>query len=451
MRTTKAHTHMSEPTSEENTPLRRAGVSATRAIGHPAAGFETEDEQYQLALLSQTLDALSAHLAIIDDTGTILAVNGAWRRFAQLNGGDTAGFNVGDNYLNVCENAAGACGEEAGVIVRGLRSVIEGETQRFYHQYPCHTPDRRQWFQMRVTPFRENNPTRFVVSHENITEIKRVEEELRANQSELAHVVRLSTLGELAAGIAHELNQPLAAISNYASGCVRRLQAMNLGQGGESVTEALDEIAQQANRAGEIIRRLRNFVRNADAHRSTINITDAVRESIALIEPDARRRGVTVEYDLLEEPPPIIGDSIQIQQVVMNLFRNAVEAITGVGMGDYSVAHPGSAGTVRVSVVASDPQTVQVRVCDDGPGIHEEDIERVFQPFYTTKSSGLGLGLALCRSIIEAHGGELTARNNTDGGAEFIVALPMYSGDEHAGELHNAPDAYQTTTRTQRA
>ncbi|MEM9082726.1 MAG: ATP-binding protein [Planctomycetota bacterium] len=277
-----------------------------------------------------------------------------------------------------------------------------------------------------MTPFTGDMHNRFVISHENITESKIAEEELRASQAQLAHIVRMGTMGELAAGIAHELNQPLTAISNYASGCARRLEGDDLAAQRKAITFALEEIANESERAGIIIRRLREFVRKSDPKRELINLNESLAEAIGLVHHEARLRGVEVTTKLDSSIAMVFGDSIQLQQVLLNLLRNAVEAICGFSMGD--AARPEQLrmlGQVMVVTRMPDPQSVIVEVIDDGPGLSIESIERVFEAFYTTKSAGLGLGLSLSASIVEAHGGTLRCGNRTDGGgAWFRMLLP---------------------------
>ncbi|MEM1167016.1 MAG: ATP-binding protein [Planctomycetota bacterium] len=376
--------------------------------------FESTDPDYELNFLASTLDALSAHVAIINSEGTILAANGAWRRFAEINGGDASGFYVGDNYLSVCSDATEDCGTDGLDMNTGIREVIQGERERFYMQYECHTPEGKGWYQVRVTPF-DGRSDRFVIAHENITEAKLIEEELRASQSQLAHLVRLGTMGELAAGIAHELNQPLSAIANYASGSTRRIDA-EPGSATPEIASALVEVASQAERAGQIIRRLRNFVRRTEPHAAEIHLPDAVKEAVGLLESDARVRGVSIEMSVDGDHLYVSGDAIQLQQVLLNLVRNAVEAIDT----DDQRTH----GHVAVHLSQHEFHHVLIEVLDDGPGLPEGFVERVFEPFFTTKSSGLGLGLSLSTSIIDAHGGSLRCRNRAEGGAAFQIRLP---------------------------
>ncbi len=246
-----------------------------------------------------------------------------------------------------------------------------------------------------------------------IAERKHAEHEARVLQTELAHVHRLSTMGEMATGLAHELNQPLAAITSYAQGCVQRLRSKKAKP--DEMLDTMDKIAAEARRAGGIIRRVRGFVRKESPQWSLIDANAAIRETADLLGAEAHRRGVTIKLDLAESLPMVMADTIQIQQTVLNLMRNGIEAMDETG----SVPHL----TIRTSKNGSD--TILVTVEDNGHGIPPETLEHIFDPFFTTKESGLGLGLPICSSIIEAHGGRLWATCDAENGTIFTFTLPI--------------------------
>ncbi len=246
-----------------------------------------------------------------------------------------------------------------------------------------------------------------------IAERQRIEEREREQRRELDHVARLSILGEMAGNLAHELNQPLAAITNYADGCALRLQA---GRSDEAELLATTQrIAEQAKRAGRVIQRIRALVRKRDAVRLPFDLGDAAREAADLFEGQARRAGVAMTLDLADRLPPVEGDRIQVQQVVLNLLQNAFDAMA---------ATPPAARRLTIAT-ARDGATVRLSVADRGGGLSAEARERLFEPYFTTKPEGIGLGLALSRSIIEAHGGRLWAEDNPAGGVVMHVALPL--------------------------
>lgn len=246
-----------------------------------------------------------------------------------------------------------------------------------------------------------------------IAERKHAEHEARVLQTELAHVHRLSTMGEMATGLAHELNQPLAAITSYAQGCVQRLRSRKAKP--EEMLDTMDKIAAEARRAGGIIRRVRGFVRKESPRWALVDANAAIRETADLLGAEAHRRGVTIKLDLADSLPMVMADTIQIQQTVLNLMRNGIEAMDENG----SVPHL----TIRTSKNGSD--AILVTVEDNGHGIPVETLEHIFDPFFTTKENGLGLGLPICSSIIEAHGGRLWATCDAENGTIFTFTLPI--------------------------
>ncbi len=256
----------------------------------------------------------------------------------------------------------------------------------------------------------------------NDIERKWVEEQTRQRQAELAHVARLSTLGEMASGIAHELNQPLTAIASYASGCVRRLEC---GQDDrQALAEVLARIAAQAERAGEMILRLREFVRKGESRRSLVDVNPLIRDVVGLLGAEAKRTDVGIQLELADDLPRVWADGIQIEQVIVNLIRNGLEAISSTGNG---------MRRLTVQTAAYGAERVEVTVRDTGKGLSPDAIEHLFTPFYSTKLEGIGMGLSISHSIIEAHEGRLWAVSNPDGGATFQFTLPIHSGVEDEG------------------
>ncbi len=263
--------------------------------------------------------------------------------------------------------------------------------------------------------------THYVSIQRDVTARRRREEIERLHEAELAHATRLTMLGELASGLAHELNQPLTAIHAFARGGLMRLEN---GTGDiKNIEEPLRAIAAQADRAGKIILRLRSMVERRLPRRSTVSLNDLVEEVLPLAAAELARLNVRLELDLDPAPPHVLADSIQIEQVVLNLVRNGVEAMSGV--------EP-SRRTVKVSTLPS-PQggRVELRVRDAGEGMSDEAMAALFQPFKSSKPGGLGLGLTLSQSIVESHGGRLTATRNTQGpGMTFMFSLPAIVSNE---------------------
>ena len=265
-----------------------------------------------------------------------------------------------------------------------------------------------------LTPMLENNRVTGVAAFtKDITDLMRAEEQARQHQAELAHVLRLHTMGELAASLAHEVNQPLGAIANYAQGVRRRLDA-----GGIDPAElrfGVEAIAREALRAGEITRRVRELLRKGEVQRVPVDVNAVVSASLGVAEPTARQHAVHLVGRLATHLPAIHADAIQIEQVVLNLILNGIEA----------TAESGRARVVEVSTGMAGTDAVEIRVYDSGIGIDPSVAARIFEPFLTTKAGGLGMGLAISRSIVDAHGGTLSACAAAKGGTEFSVTLPV--------------------------
>ncbi len=247
----------------------------------------------------------------------------------------------------------------------------------------------------------------------DVTDQKRAQELVRLRQAELAHVSRLSTMGEIATELAHELNQPLAAVANYATGCVRRIEA---GTHIDILLNPLGQIVSQANRAADVIRRVREFARKRDPQVSRININELAAESVDFVDYAAKMHGVSIR--LIQEPqlPPVEVDAIQIQQVLLNLLFNAIDAMK---------ERADAPRELHVVLAQHDTRWARVTVKDTGPGLSPAVRERMFDPYFTTKSDGTGLGLAISNTIIQAHRGHLWADPCDGEGAVLHFTLPI--------------------------
>jgi PAS domain S-box-containing protein len=248
----------------------------------------------------------------------------------------------------------------------------------------------------------------------DVTERKRAEAALHEAQAQLAQVTRVATLGELTASIAHEINQPLGALVNSANACVRWLAAQNLERARQS---ALAVVA-DGQRAAEIIRRIRDLAQKAPFDKEWLDLNATIHEVIALVRSAAHRHGVVIETHLAADVPPTLGAGVQLQQVLLNLVMNAIEALRGVSAGSRVL-------WITSELVAA--TEVVIAVGDSGPGFHPQHLDRLFDAFYTTKPEGMGLGLAISRRIIAAHGGRLWATTRTPHGAVFQFTLPIGS------------------------
>jgi PAS domain S-box-containing protein len=261
----------------------------------------------------------------------------------------------------------------------------------------------------------QGQPLRASGASMDIDDRKRAEETARRQQFELAHLLRVNIMSEMASGLAHEITQPLTAISNFAGAALQLDADGKLS--GRRVREVLVDIDQQARRAAEVIRRLRAFMRKRPGEVAAADLNTIVSEALALMEPELRRARVGVNFWPAGYIPPLMMDAVQIQQVVANLVQNAVDAMDGVAPDARTL-------DVWTSLVEGEGRAV-VHVCDNGRGIPPEHLHRIFDSFFSTKPRGLGMGLNISRSIVESHGGGLEASNNPGAGATFEFTLPL--------------------------
>jgi two-component system sensor kinase FixL len=246
----------------------------------------------------------------------------------------------------------------------------------------------------------------------------RAEEQARQREIELNRVSRLATMGEMASGLAHEINQPLAAIVNYLQACQHRIQAGERQP--DRLLADLDRAAAQAERAGAIIDRIRNFIQEREPQRMPVDVNAVVREAADLLKCEARRTGAGIRLELDEALPAVSADPVQIEQVLVNVMRNGLEAMAGHGNSNRQL-------TVRTAKTGSG--SIECITQDTGPGLPHGDVARIFAPFFTTKRDGLGLGLPISQTIVEAFGGRMWAASASDRGAKICFMLPIDSGD----------------------
>jgi C4-dicarboxylate-specific signal transduction histidine kinase len=250
-----------------------------------------------------------------------------------------------------------------------------------------------------------------------MVEQKRTEETLQVTRSELTRVARITTIGELTASIAHEVNQPLAAVVANADACVAWLSREHPDL--VEARAAADRATQGATRASEVISRIRSLISKATPEKSRLEINRVIEQTVALAEGQASRNEVVIDCKLSPDVPPVLGDTIQLQQVILNLLMNGIEAMVSV------------TDRPRILVIRSESLSrgqIRVSVQDSGVGVSADVMGRLFEPFFTTRAKGMGMGLPISRSIIEAHGGRLWAESNGSGGAIFQFTLPSGEG-----------------------
>jgi len=367
------------------------------------------------------LDALSAQIAVLDATGRITAVNEAWRRFARGNGASPElEAGIGLNYLSACcdvsaEDPDGLAHRSA----EGIRSVLSGELPHFQLEYPCHSAQNQRWFLMSVTPLGVDFGG-VVVAHMDISERVRAEQESRRRREEVAHASRLSSVTVLAASLVHELSQPLAAANLYAEAAVALGQKEPLDR--TYLLSVMDDMRGQVDRATRIVEGLRRFMRRGEIKKEPSRLEERVHEAVALVAPLARRKRVRLKLDLQTEPVIVRANPLQIEQVIVNLLCNAIEAIDLASSPIRNIR-------VGVETLARE---ARVTVADTGPGLGPEWGARIFGVLETKKESGMGMGLAISRTIVEAHGGKIWAEPGTDTGAVLRFTLPLHD-DEDGG------------------
>jgi PAS domain S-box-containing protein len=375
------------------TPLR----AAQRAI------LETD------LLRSAIFGALHGHVAALDKSGRIIAVNQAWGRLAVENGADP--IRVGASYLDACRAAAEAGNPNAGRVLEALRRVLAGGGP-VEIEYACRTPAGERWFEMTAEPLRRPEGGA-LVTYVDITRRRQAEEEAERQREELAHVLRTTTLGELAASLAHEINQPLAAIVANAQATRRLLDTGRASRPG--VIETLTDIADDAKRASQVIRRLRALFRKEHAERRPVDVNELVEDVVGLLRHDAERQRIAVRCALGRGLERVSGDPIQLQQVLLNVLLNAREAIAITEEGPREIV---------IETAGHQPGGVAISIRDTGIGVKDPDLEHIFEHFVSSKPGGLGMGLAISRSIVQAHGGHIWAAANPDRGLTVHVELP---------------------------
>jgi signal transduction histidine kinase len=319
---------------------------------------------------------------------------------------------VGRNYLKLWRLVSGDVNSDPIPMVEAVKRVLQGRERVAVVEYQDPAVPEGRWFEVRIHRL-ERSEGGAVVTHLDISNRKRAEIEVRRNLDEIAHLNRVAAMGELTASVAHEINQPLTAILSNAQAACRLLNSRSPDLA--EVRECLADIIADDKRAGEVIKQLRALLKKGEFQASEVDLNEVVRDVIRLVGHDALLRKASVVFEPLPGIPPVLGDRIQLYQVALNLIVNGLAAAAEQSPHDR---------WLLVRTGESKVGGVELTVEDSGNGIAESDLPRVFEPFFTTKQEGLGMGLSISRSIIQAHGGHLSAENSAGGGAIFRCVLP---------------------------
>ncbi|HQV08269.1 MAG TPA: PAS domain S-box protein, partial [Thauera sp.] len=368
------------------------------------AALESAHERFEAVL-----DGLDAAVFVADArTDEILFANLAFKR---IHGFDAVGRTV---------RGVAVPQPERGDYRIDPRNLSPADVPRELFDGELQHPLSGRWYHVReqATRWVDGRVVRMGIATD-ITDRKQTAEVAREQEERLQRTSRLITMGEMASTLAHELNQPLAAIANYCAGSVTRLQSGKAKA--EDVLAAMQKASFQAERAGKIIRRVREFVKKSEPRRSAVKITEVLEDAIGFADIDARRTGMRIHTEIEPELPPVYADRIMIEQVLLNLIRNGLDAMNDT-LPEARVL------TVRVHRFGD--AAVEVAVIDRGHGISEEGRRQLFTPFYTTKAEGMGMGLNICRSIVEFHNGRLLVDPNPEGGTIFSFTLPTETASE---------------------
>jgi signal transduction histidine kinase len=373
--------------------------------------------QSSTALTAAVVAALPGETAIIDAKGTILQTNDAWAS-AALSGPAVMAprLSVGANYLETCESAIGIPPDTGAKVVAGVASVLRGDREEFSLEYPTPRNGQDRWLELRVRRLTHLRGEA-AVTYLDVTKRRRDDAAAQRDLGEIAHLDRVAALGHLASSIAHELNQPLTAILANAQ-TAGRLLARTPPDLGE-VQACLVDIISDDRRAADVIRHMRGLLKKTDFVAVPIALNDLAATTIGLVTNEALLHGVSIEFTPAAAVPIVSGDLVQIQQVILNLLNNAIVA----------AADGRSVRKVVVWTTVLSSEYVELGVHDSGRGIEDDHLPRLFEPFFTTRSDGLGMGLAIAHRIIEAHDGYLQAENHPAGGAAFRIHLRIERPD----------------------
>ena len=400
-----SHDVLEERVEERTRHLEKVNQLLELEIEHRIKAQEILDKERDF--ISLLLDTVGALVCVLDAEGKIVLFNRACEEITGYTYAEVIGKYVWDLFIIEEE-------------IEGVKKVIEdlqsGHFPSRYENYWLTKSGERRLVVWSNTVLQDDDGKvqNVIGTGIDITEKRNIEEKEKQRVLELAHVSRLSTMGEMATQIAHELNQPLSAITTYSDACLYMLKSNP--QEMTDVVSALNAIKLQAHRSGEIIRGLRNFVKKGELNESTTDINELIHAVMNLAMSEINSNKIAVAYSLANELPLVVTERILIEQVILNLVRNAIEAMAE---NDSNVRE------ISIQTAQNNDQMIEVRISDTGPGLKSNQIEKIFNTFVTSKKHGIGMGLPISRTIIEAHGGTLMAEDGREAGASFVFTLPL--------------------------
>jgi two-component system sensor kinase FixL len=376
------------------------------------ATASTRERLAREAHLQSILDTVPDAMVVIDERGIVQLFSSAAVRLFGYSAADVMGKNVSmlmpSPYREAHDGYLARYLQTGERRIIGIGRIVVGE-RKDGSTFPM---------ELAVGEMRSSDRRYFTGFIRDLTERQRTEARLQELQSELVHMSRLTAMGEMASTLAHELNQPLSAIANYMKGS-RRLLESSRDERSATLRDAMDRASDQALRAGQIIRRLRDFVARGESEHRVESVKKLVEEASALALVGAKDQGVRVRFEFDPKADLVLADKVQVQQVLLNLMRNAIEAMEASQRRE-----------LVVSTSAVEQDLIAISVADTGPGISPEVMSQLFQPFFTTKRHGMGVGLSISRTIVEAHGGRVEIRPNPGGGTIFRFTLRTVSKED---------------------
>ncbi|MGR9046330.1 MAG: PAS domain-containing sensor histidine kinase, partial [Gammaproteobacteria bacterium] len=363
------------------------------------------------ARLNSIFNAAVEGIITIDEYGFIVCVNKAITHIFGYSENEIIGENISLLLPHLCSNDKSYFLD----YLFNNKTSIVGQVRELEGKHKCGVIIP---IDLSIAEFHIDNKYYFTGIIRDVTERKLKEQKDKEHLNELAHVTRLGLMGEMASGIAHEVNQPITAVANYTQACLHYLRTGKPDV--FKLAETMEKANDQALKAGQIIRRMRDFVRSRKMLRTIVKINGLVKEAVSLCEADCKQQGINCKLELSQNLPDVFVDSVHIEQVILNLIRNSVEALNTLPQDSQKL--------LVVQTYLNEENEIEVRIKDNGPGLNDAQKLEISKPFFTTKESGMGMGLSISRSIVEAHNGVLRFNSKKEKGSTFYFTLPVVKG-----------------------